>query len=156
METHSRKATVIPPREGRRMLVIGHEITPKLTPAETAGDAYVFEALTPPGVGVPPHVHQHEDELLRILKGEYEIFLDGRTYKVTEGAWINFPRLVPHGFRNIGNQPGYTMFTVVPGAKFEKFFEDLSALPPTEPPDKTKIAEIFGRYDIVMVEQVSA
>lgn len=155
IEGYSRKAMFIPPGEGRKMFVIGHEITVKLATADTAGEAYVFEALTAPGVGVPPHLHEHEDELLRILRGEYEIFLAGRTFKVTEGAVINFPRLVPHGFRNISSESGRAIFTVVPGAKFEKFFDELGALPPAEAPNKSKIAEIFRRYDITILDPVA-
>ena len=123
---------------------------------ETGGDFYVFEALTPPGVGVPPHVHQHEDEILQVIEGEFEIFLDGKTHNATQGAVINFPRFIPHGFSNIGKKPGRTLFTVIPAANFGKFFEELSALPADEPPDMAKVAEIFQRYDIEILAPLSA
>ena len=47
------------------MLVLGIEVTLELTRPETGGDYYVFEASTPLGFGVPPHAHQHEDEIKR-------------------------------------------------------------------------------------------
>jgi quercetin dioxygenase-like cupin family protein len=132
--------------EGRRLSVIGHEITVKLTDAETAGDAFVFEDVCPPAVGVPPHVHQREDEILVVLEGEYELFLNGKTFTATEGAVANFPRFVPHGFRNTSQQPARALFVVTPGRSFAKFFDELSSLPSNVPPDPTKVAEIFGRY----------
>ena len=84
------------------MIVLGIEITLKLARPETGGDAYIFEALTPPGVSVPPHVHQHEDEIIQVIDGEFEIFLGGKTYKATQGSLINFPRFIAHGLTNIG------------------------------------------------------
>ncbi len=137
------------------MLVLGNEITVKLASPETGGDFHVFEAVTPPGVGVPPHVHQHEDEIIQVIDGEFEIFLDGKTHKATQGAVINFPRFISHGFSNIGKKPGQAIFTVIPGTNFEKFFEELSALPGDRPPDMVRVAEIFKCYDIEILAQPS-
>ncbi len=133
---------------GRKMLVIGNEVTLKLATAETNGACYIFEAVTPPGAVVLLHVNEHEDEIIQVMEGEFEILLDGKTLKATQGAVINFPRLVPHGFRNTGSKPARAVFTVIPGANFEKFFKELSPLPPDQPPDMAKVAAIFKSYDI--------
>lgn len=137
--------------EGRRLAVIGHEITVKLTAAETDGGAYVFEDVCPPGAGVPPHVHTREDEILTVLEGEYEIFLDGKTYTATRGAVANFPRSVAHAFRNATNKPARALFVVTPAESFAEFFDELSTLPPHAPPDPAKVAEIFGRYGMTIL-----
>jgi quercetin dioxygenase-like cupin family protein len=138
------------------MLVLSIEITLKLTTSETGGVFYVFEALTPPGVGVPPHVHRLEDEILQVIEGEFEIFLDGKTHIVTQGAVMNFPRFISHDFSNIGKRPGRALFTVIPGPNFENFFEELSTLPSDVPPDMAKVTEIFKRYDIEILTPPSA
>ena len=70
-------ATVIPPQSGEMMNVLGHMATLKLTQAQTEGDAYVFEVESPPNAGIPPHFHQKEDEIIYVLAGRYEIFLNG-------------------------------------------------------------------------------
>ena len=88
-----------------------------------------------------------------VIVGAFEVFLDGKTHKVIQGDVVNFPRLVPHGFSNVCGRPGRTLFTVVPGANFEKFFEDLSALPSDQPADMAKGGEIFARYDIEILQQ---
>lgn len=132
--------------KGRHLNIIGHDVTVKLTDAETAGAAYVFEDVCPPGAGVPPHVHHREDEILTVLEGEYEVFLDGKTFTATPGAVANFPRFVPHGFRNTSRRPARALFVVTPAESFAKFFEELSALPSHVPPDPAEVAEIFGRY----------
>jgi mannose-6-phosphate isomerase-like protein (cupin superfamily) len=150
------KPIIVPSNEGRKMFVLGQEITLKLTGNETGGAYYVFEALTPPGVGVPTHVHEHEDEILRIIEGEYEVFLDGKTYKAGQGAVINLPRLIPHRFGNVGKKPGRATTTVIPGINFEKFFEELSSLSGEQWSDMAKVEEICKRYDIQILEPSSA
>ena len=137
---------VLATNQGRELAVIGHQVSVKLTAADTGGLAYVFEDICPPGAGVPPHVHSREDEILTVLEGEFEVFLDGKTYKAAQGAVANFPRCVPHAFRNASGQPARALFVVTPGESFARFFEELSGLPANAPPDPRKIAEIFGRY----------
>lgn len=149
------KPMVVPAKEGRKMFALGNEVRLKLSSFETGGDLYVFELLTPPGVVVPPHVHRHEDELIHVIEGEYQIFLDGRTYVAGKGSVVNFPRFSPHGFCNISKKPTRALFTVVPGVNFEKFFAELCALPADETPDMAKVTEIFNRYGMDILEPPS-
>lgn len=105
-----------------------------------------MKCFPPVGAGIPPHVHEYEDEIIYVLEGSYGIFLDGEQYQTGTGACLHFPRGVPHGFQNIGDAPGRTLWTVMPGASFEQFFTELGALPADQPPDLEKVAAIFGRY----------
>jgi quercetin dioxygenase-like cupin family protein len=143
-------AMVVAAAEGRTMNVLGHAVTLKLTRDETNGDYYTFELITPPGLGIPPHVHEREDEVIYVVEGEFAIWLAGETFTATAGATIHFPRHTPHGFQNSGASPGKTLWTVMPGTNFEPFFEQLGALPPG-PPDLAKVAAIFGNYDIQLL-----
>jgi len=135
----------------RKLLVLGHEITIKLAGRETKGEYFVFEAVSPPGAGMSLHVHRHEDEFVRVLDGEFEYQLDQQIQKATPGAMLIFPRDIPHAFRNLGTTPGRTFWTVMPGANFEKFFEELGALPAGTEPDMGKVTEIFNRHDITLL-----
>ena len=148
MQTETKKPMAVPSSEGRKIHVIGHEITIKLTCRETDGEYFVFEAVTPPGVGMSLHVHRHEDKFFRVLDGEFEFQLDQQTQKVTAGAMVILPKNIPHAFRNVGTKPGRTLWTVMPGANFEKFFEELGSLPADREPDMGKVTEIFNRHDI--------
>ena len=148
MQTETKKPMAVPSSGGRKIHVIGHEITIKLTCRETNGEYFVFEDVTPPGVGVPLHMHRHEDEFFRILEGEFEFQLDQQIQKVTSGAMATFPKGIPHAFRNVGTTPGRIVFTVMPGVNFEKFFEELGSLPAEREPDMGKVSEIFNRHDI--------
>jgi quercetin dioxygenase-like cupin family protein len=146
----NKPAMVVAAPEGRTMNVLGHAVTLKLCRAETNGDYYTFELVTPPGLGIPPHVHEHEDEVIYVVEGEFAIWLAGDTFTASAGATIHFPRHTPHGFQNIGATAGRTLWNVVPGANFEPFFDELGALPPG-PPDLAKVAAIFGNYDIQLL-----
>jgi quercetin dioxygenase-like cupin family protein len=140
-------AMVVTAAEGRTMNVLGHTATIKLGRDETNGDYYIFELISPPGQGVPPHVHQHEDEVIYVVEGEFAVWLAGEVINATAGATIHFPRYTPHGFQNVGATTGKTLWAVTPGTNFEPFFEELGALPPG-PPDLAKVAAIFGNYNI--------
>jgi quercetin dioxygenase-like cupin family protein len=156
MNDQSQKPAVVKSTDGRKIMVLGMEFAVKLSASETGGAYYVFEGVTAPGDGVPPHVHSLEDEIVEVLDGELEIFLDGKAFKATSDAIAFFPRNIVHGFSNPGKIPAKVRFVVSPGANFEKFFEELSALPPTQPPDMTKVMEIFDRYGLPIVNEPAA
>jgi quercetin dioxygenase-like cupin family protein len=147
MLAKEKEALLVQAGAGKKMQVIGNEVTVKLAAAETGGEYYVFEVITPAGLGVPPHVHQHEDEIIEVVDGEFEFMLGGQIYQGTAGSLVHFPRGLPHAFTNVGSTPGKTMWTVIPGRNFEQFFDELGALP-AGPPDLAKVAAIFSKYDI--------
>jgi mannose-6-phosphate isomerase-like protein (cupin superfamily) len=142
----AKAATVVLPGVGQPMNILGHQATLKLTSSGTKGDGYLFDLVTPPGLGIPPHVHQIEDEYIYVLEGTFEVFLDGKTYEAGQGALIYFPRTIAHGFRNIGAGAGRTLWTVVPGGNFEKFFAELGVLSMEAAPDMQKVVALFNRY----------
>jgi len=139
------KGAVVPSGEGKKFNVLGHAITSPITAQTTGGKYYVFEMLTPPGFGVPPHVHEREDELIYIVAGEFEIILEDEKFSAHTGDHVFFPRHVAHAFQNVGSKPGKAIFTISPGANFEEFFEEMCVLPAGEP-DLQKVTEIFAKY----------
>jgi quercetin dioxygenase-like cupin family protein len=146
MLAKTKEPQIILTGQGRKMNVLGHEITLKLSSQETGGEYYVFQVTTPPGHSIPPHVHQNEDEVIEVVEGEFEFQLGDQVKQGGVGAIVHFPRYVPHGFRNIGSKSGRTLWTVMPGSNFEQFFEEISALPANEPPDMGQVVAIFGKY----------
>lgn len=63
---------LVPASGGRSFHLLGTTNLAKLTAADTGGTYLLTEQVTPPGIGVPPHVHTREDEIFVILDGEYE------------------------------------------------------------------------------------
>jgi quercetin dioxygenase-like cupin family protein len=144
----TKEPSVIQLRQGRKLLLTGHELTIKLTSRETGGDSYVYEVVTPPGVGMPLHVHQIEDEIIQVLEGdEFDVQIGDRAFRAGPGTLIYFPRNIPHRFLNVGGRPLKTLWTIIPGASYEKFIEALAALPDSMT-ETSGVKELFATYGI--------
>lgn len=147
---------VVPANGGEHISVMGNQIEIRLSCAQTGGSAFAFEGTTPPGDGVPPHIHEREDEIIHILQGELQVFLDGKTLVAGAGSIVNFPRMVAHGFRNVSTEPVRCLFVATPGENFESFFRELSAVAPNLPADMQAVATLFHKYGLPIVETVPA
>lgn len=139
--------------EGRKLLLTGHELTVKLTSRETGGESYVYEVVTPVGVGMPLHVHRIEDEIIHVIDGEeFDVQIGDRTFKAVPGSLIYFPRNIPHRFLNVGTKPLRTLWTIVPGTSFERFIEALATLPENSMTDMSEVRELFKAYGIEILD----
>ena len=134
---------------GRSFRVFGQTVTERITAEDSCGSYYVMEELSPPGTGVPPHRHTHEDEIVQVLEGTFEVFLDGVVSVVTTGATLHFARGTRHGFRNIGSTDGRTLWFVTPGAATQAFLRELSTFP-EGPPDIARLDALHAAYGIMM------
>jgi quercetin dioxygenase-like cupin family protein len=131
---------VVPSGEGTKYDIMGHEVTVKLHSSD-ANDSFIFELSSPPGAGIPLHVHHREDEFIDILEGEFEVMLEDEVFKATAGDQLNFFRDIPHGYTNTGTTPTKTLWFVSPGKNQEHFFDELKLFPPG-PPDLARIAKL--------------
>jgi uncharacterized cupin superfamily protein len=145
MQTTTYKAKVAKAGEGKNLNLLGNAITIKISRKQSLGSYFVFECLSPPGFGVPSHVHEREDELVYVIEGEYSVLIGNQKLKANPGDYIFFPRNVVHAFQNTGIKAGRLLFTVVPGANFEEFFEKLSELPAGNQ-DMKKIVGTFAAF----------
>jgi quercetin dioxygenase-like cupin family protein len=63
----------------------------------------IFEQWVAPSAGTPDHAHPVE-EVLTVLAGRAEMWLDGERSVLTEGQSLIVPPHRRHGFRNIGTE----------------------------------------------------
>jgi quercetin dioxygenase-like cupin family protein len=131
--------------QGRVLHQLGHTAREIVTGDQSGGAYYVFDLTSPPGLGIPPHVHSREDEVIHVVEGEFEVFLDGKVSRAGVGSTLNFARGTAHAFRNIGSTAGKTVWFVTPGGSFQAFFRKLAEVPPG-PPDMAKIAALFAEF----------
>jgi quercetin dioxygenase-like cupin family protein len=132
--------------EGRPVHVLGADLTIKISSRDTNGAFAVFEGHTQPLEGPPLHRHRDQDEWWYIVEGEYRFEVDGEEIYASAGATVFAPRGSRHAFQNVGNEPGWTITTVVPGG-VDLFFEDLEkAVPRGAAPDPAKIRAVFERH----------
>lgn len=148
-ETNPITSKIINKGQGLHQNILGDSQTVKLTGKDTAGRFTIIENDNPPGVGIPMHVHENEDEVFRILEGEMEFVVDGNTSILKAGDTIFLPRQVPHSFRVIGEKNAKTIITVVPSG-IEDMFVQLSQLPPG-PPEMDKVLGICNSFGISFI-----
>jgi mannose-6-phosphate isomerase-like protein (cupin superfamily) len=130
METKEEKmeqsVTHIRPGDGRSLRVLGEVVTYKITSERTGGAYSLFEVVSEPGGGPPPHVQHRENEAFYVLEGEYE-FLDddGHTMRVGKGSLVYVPKGNLHTYKNVGTTPGKMLVSQTPGGLHERFFEEI-------------------------------
>lgn len=152
MTKPDRQPIVVRRGEGRCFV---EGLTCRISSASTGGAYCAFEVVTPPGDGVPLHVHSGEDEVYYILEGEYEIRCGGSVFTVDAGAMAVLPRNVPHAFRNVGKTPSRTLTIFIPGG-FDVFVQELNNLAGIDASDQVKRDAIRRKYGIRMVDESTA
>jgi mannose-6-phosphate isomerase-like protein (cupin superfamily) len=141
------------PGEGRSLWVLGELATYKTSSEQTGGAYSLFEVITPPGTGAPPHVQHREDESFYVLEGEYAFSNGEETLRVGAGSLLYVPKGTLHAHKNVGEGVGRMLVTQTPGGLYEHFFEGvgvpgetaLSSSPPAPTPEELQRMVELGR-----------
>ena len=86
----------------------------------------VFEQWCEPGKGAPTHLHAVE-EVLSVLSGEAEVWIDEARQPVTGGQSVIVPAGHKHGFRNTGTGILHVQ-AIVAAPIFEASFDDIQEI----------------------------
>ncbi len=105
---------------------LGTDYSIPLASAASGGLIGAFTSLVPPLSGPPLHVHHGEDEVIHVIEGVADFWLDGQITRLVAGQAAFLPRDVPHTFRVVGDRPGRFLGVVTPGG-FEGFFAAAAA-----------------------------
>jgi quercetin dioxygenase-like cupin family protein len=119
---------------GTRMGWFGSTITLKASSPELG----VTEVLMSPGEEPPLHVHKNEDEWFCVLEGEMSFHVGGENYRGRTGAFVSFPRGIPHTF-TVESASARFLVMNTPGG-FERMFE----LAPRSPEEAVRAMDAFG------------
>jgi|RhiMetdeSRZDD1v2_1073273.scaffolds.fasta_scaffold1279886_2 quercetin dioxygenase-like cupin family protein len=92
----------------------GARVVIKASGDDTHGQLAVMEAIYPPGLSVPAHVHDGEDEMFYLLAGELRGFCDDDRWTATPGSFVFVPRDRPHGFVVTSAEPARGLVIVGP------------------------------------------
>lgn len=139
--------------EGEQLLAMGALVTITVPAAATGGRCSVTEHVVPPGGGPPPHTHTVY-EVLRVLDGVFDVWLDDLTTPThaEAGATIVVPPCTPHTTRNAGTRAARLLSIYAPGGD-EGFFREIgtpaAALPVL--PDLDQPADLSG-LDVARVQ----
>lgn len=99
----------------------------RLEGKDTNGIMGAIEQTVIPGGGIPPHVHQREDECFFITEGKVDFIVDGKTTTASKGDIAFLPKNIPHGYSNPYKEPAMFVVTFYP-AGFETFFKKVDEL----------------------------
>lgn len=119
---------------GKPMAWFGSAITLK---ASSAGIG-ITEVDMAPGDEPPLHRHKNEDEWLYVLEGEMTFHAGGENYPGKPGAFMSFPRGIPHTFTVESPRARFLVMNT-PGG-FERMFE----LAPKTPEEAARALTAFG------------
>lgn len=145
------EAFIMERRDGKRIHVVGDDVSVKVSSRDTGGMFTVFESRTLPLHGPPLHVHHEQDETWQILEGEYLFEVDGHEIYAGPGSTVFAPRGSRHTFQNIGTTPGRMVTVVVPGG-LDLFFEELErAVPPGGEIEPAKVVPLFEKYGMELL-----
>lgn len=140
---------IVKEEQGNRLNVIGDNQLIKLTGKDTANQFTLIEQDNSPGIGIPPHIHENEDEIFKVNSGSAEVTIGNKTAILNSGDLVFCPRGIPHSWKIIGTENAKVSLSIFPSG-LEKMFEELSDLPKGKP-DMNKVAEICGKYKVRFV-----
>ena len=112
-------------------------------PVAHSDACFAFDTLFPPGTFVPPHIHPTQDEFIRILEGEFELFLDGQTVKAAPGDLIRMPMGLPHGIFNKSPGNVRALFWVTPSRGLYTLFTRIHNVA-----DPGEVIRIASEYEV--------
>ena len=136
--------------DGRQLRVITDLVTITATAADVAGAYCLYESVTPPSGGCPPHLQRYEDEAIYVLEGRYRLLLGDEEIDAGPGAVVFIPRGTVHGFVNTGREPARMLVLVTPGGIQEAFLNDVgddSGRPAWEA-DMARVLAVAPKYGV--------
>ena len=140
---------IVKNEDGDKQIVLGDHQTVKLSGKDTYNQFTLIEQYNEPGMEIPLHVHQDEDEIFHVLEGELEIQV-GSELKTLKAGDLGFcPRGIPHSWKVVGEHKAKVLLSVFPSG-IELMFKEFAKFPPG-PPNFEKVAEICAKYNIKFV-----
>lgn len=125
--------------------IFGDPVELIITSSQTGGAFSIGRQTCKSGGGVPPHTHDHEDEVFAVISGRFEIF-NGETWtEMQPNDAVFAPRGSVHCFRNCGDTEGVIQFTCS-GSRFDAFLEGLSRY--TMPQDMQAMTDYSAGFGI--------
>ena len=142
-----REAEILAPGEGTVVRLPGVTIVFKALSGLGVCDFLVGEFTAEPGfTGPRPHLHRVHEELLSVLDGEVDVFLEDQTLRLHAGAFITIPPGVMHDVRNPGDQRARWLGIMAPGG-LEHYFYEVHDLAVSGQLTDARRREVRLRYD---------
>jgi quercetin dioxygenase-like cupin family protein len=109
--------------EGQQINFRGTKMIVKVSAENSEGRYSLIEMEHPPNIGPALHIHPNAPEAYYVLKGEYIIRCDKKTYNCRTGDFVFIPKGVPHNYQS--GLTGGKMLVISP-AGLEKYFKEVA------------------------------
>ena len=114
--------------------------------SDTTGGAFtLFEENEP--VDTPLHVHENEDELFYVLKGEHVFQVGEEEFRAGPGGLVLAPRGLPHAQRRVVAGEGRLLVLTTPGG-LDGFFRESATAHAQETLGPEAYADASQKYGI--------
>ena len=130
------------PGEGQLVNALGRHVM-RITGAATTNAVAIWETFVQPGEGAPLHVHEREEEIFYVMKGQFQFWCGDDTVLIDEGGTMALPRGIPHRYQNMSSDEGHLLVAAVPGG-FERFFMEAEEQVPLSIEETVTLAAKFG------------
>lgn len=130
------------PGEGQLVNALGRHVM-RITGAATNNAVAIWETFVQPGEGAPLHVHEREEEIFYVMKGQFQFWCGDDTVLIDEGGTMALPRGIPHRYQNMSSDEGHLLVAAVPGG-FERFFMEAEEQAPLSIEETVTLAAKFG------------
>ena len=111
----------------------------KISTDDTDGDLFVFEHADMGKGGPPRHFHYEQDEWFYAIKGDFAFEVGDEEFTLHAGDSLFAPRMIPHVWAYLGDDPGTLLLAVQPAGSMEAFFREsceMTRLPTPEEADQ--------------------
>jgi quercetin dioxygenase-like cupin family protein len=112
-------------------------------PVQLSEASFAFDTLFPPGTFVPPHYHPDQDEFIRVLEGDFDIWLEGEEMKAGSGDLIRMPMGSKHGIFNRSAANTRALFWVAPSRRLYELFVKIDKIA-----DPAEVIRIAGEHNV--------
>ena len=111
----------------------------KISTDDTDGALFVFEHAEMGKGGPPRHFHYEQNEWFYAIKGTFAFEIGDKQFTLGPGDSLLAPRMVPHVWAYVGDDPGTLLLAVQPAGSMEAFFRqscEMTRLPTPEEADQ--------------------
>lgn len=112
-------------------------------PVQWSEASFAFDTLFPPGTFVPPHFHPDQDEFIRVLEGDFDLWLEGEDLKAAAGDVVRMPMGSKHGIFNRSTANTRALFWVAPSRRLYDLFAKIDRVA-----DPAEVVRTAAEYNV--------
>ncbi|HEU0111622.1 MAG TPA: cupin domain-containing protein [Flavisolibacter sp.] len=121
----------------------------KVSSKDTDGSLFLFEHANMGKGGPPRHFHYEQDEWFFAREGEFKFEVGDEKFTLRPGDSLFAPRMIPHVWAYVGDQPGTLLLAVQPAGSLEEFF--MKSCKMTRPPTPQEAEQQFAAHGMKVV-----